>query len=451
MQITIVGTGYVGLVTGTCLADAGNDVACLDIDPRRLAMLAQGQSPIYEPGLAEMLDRNIDSGRLVFTDDRDAAYADAEAVFICVGTPTGKDGRCDLGAVHAVADDLADALAGRDDHVTVVVKSTVPVGTTHGIAERIRQRCDVAFSIVNNPEFLREGSALEDFTRPDRIVCGVEDTHGATIMQRVYAPFTGAGRPLLVLDVRSSEMVKYASNAMLACKISFINEIATLCERYGADIDSVREGMCSDSRIGTSFFRPGLGYGGSCFPKDTIAVVEMGEDCKAPALVNAAVHEINQRQRTWFVDRILGHFGGSVEGRRIAMWGLAFKPRTDDVRDAPSIDIARALLEGGAEVVAYDPEASETFTAEVPDVTIVEDKYAAAANADALVVCTEWSEFTAPDVRQLRAAMGDVVIFDGRNIYDREEMGRKGVHYYSVGRPTVEGASVTEAALEDPA
>lgn len=439
MNITVVGTGYVGLVTGTCFANAGNQVTCLDINPEKLQILSNGEAPFFEPGLSELMTSSITAGRLQFTDTKEEAYDNPDIIFICVGTPTGADGRCDLSFVMAVADDISNAIATMDSAPVVIVKSTVPVGTTQQIAKRIQGD----FYIANNPEFLREGSAIDDFLQPDRVVCGVEHDRAKEVLSQLYAPFTGQGRPLLFFDIQSSEMVKYASNAMLACKISFINEIASLCERNGADIDNVRTGMCADSRIGTEFFRPGIGYGGSCFPKDTLAVMEMGEDAQAPCLVNTAVHNINQRQRTLFADRIIAHFDADLQGKKIAMWGLAFKPRTDDVRDAPSIDIARRLLDAGAVVTGFDPEASKTFSSEVPEICIAKDMYEAAKNADAIVICTEWAEFSSPDFTTLKSILNAPLIFDGRNLYSRDKMNSLGFTYYSVGRPTVENSTAT--------
>ena len=434
MKITIVGTGYVGLITGTCFSNAGNHVTCLDIDPKKIETLKKGEAPFFEPGLSEMMTKSIKSGRLDFTDDATTAYIDSDIIFICVGTPTGVDGRCDLSHVLGVADSISDSLDAFEKVPVVVVKSTVPVGTTHRVAERLKGK----YHIANNPEFLREGNAIDDFLAPDRVVCGVEDDRAREVLEQLYAPFTGDGQPLLFFDIHSSEMVKYASNAMLACKISFINEIASLCERNGANIERVRTGMCADSRIGNQFFKPGIGYGGSCFPKDTLAVMEMGEDANAPCLVNTAVHALNQRQRKWFANRILNHFGDDLSGKKIALWGLAFKPRTDDVRDAPSIDIAKTLLDAGAEVTGFDPEAWETFQAEVPEVQIAMDMYGALDGADAVVICTEWAEFSAPDFTRVFSLLNSPVIFDGRNMYIRSEMAKHGFHYYSVGRPTLE-------------
>jgi len=438
MNITIVGTGYVGLVTGTCFANAGNSVICLDVDPEKLKTLRKGEAPFYEPGLSELMTSSIDASNLIFSNDPTRAYENADIIFVCVGTPTGDDGRCNLSFVMGVADDIAKALESQDDRgVVVVVKSTVPVGTTHAFAARIRESSSANFSVANNPEFLREGNAVENFMKPDRIVCGVEHEHASNVLTKLYNPFVDQDRPLLFFDICSSEMVKYASNAMLACKISFINEIATLCERNGANIEHVRNGMCADNRIGTEFYKSGIGYGGSCFPKDTLAVMEMGDDLNAPCLVNTAVHEINQRQRRWFADRIVSQFDGSLAGKKIAIWGLAFKPQTDDVRDAPSIDIAKTLSSAGASISAYDPEASDNFQKEFPDVQIAADMYSAIDNADALVICTEWKEFHAPDFEKMKQLMNDTVVFDGRNLYTMECMKDHDFQYFSVGRPDV--------------
>ncbi len=434
MKIAIVGTGYVGLITGTCFANAGNDVTCLDIDPNKVKTLRKGKAPFFEPGLSEMMTKSINAGRLHFTDDPETAYCDASIIFICVGTPTGEDGRCNLSHVMGVADSISDSLDSFDVPPTVVVKSTVPVGTTHKVAQRLKGK----YSIANCPEFLREGNAIDDFMNPDRVVCGVEDDRAKQNLEKVYAPFISDGHHIFFFDIHSSEMVKYASNAMLACKISFINEIASLCERNGANIERVRAGMCADSRIGNQFFKPGIGYGGSCFPKDTLAVMEMGDDANAPCLVNTAVHNLNQRQRKWFADRILKHFDNNLSGKKITLWGLAFKPNTDDVRDAPSIDIAKTLIEAGAQVSGFDPEACGTFHDEVPEVEIFKDMYEAANQSDALVICTEWAEFSSPNFDRLKSLLNEPVVFDGRNLYKRNEMANRGFNYYSVGRPTVE-------------
>jgi UDPglucose 6-dehydrogenase len=444
MRITMVGTGYVGLVTGACMATTGNQVTCLDIDERKIAMLRKGQSPIYEPGLVDMIARNARAGRLHFTTDKDEAYRDAAAIFICVGTPSDEDGSADLQYVMRVAADIADALEkfGDDENPpVVVVKSTVPVGTTHKVAELIRSKTRKKFHIANNPEFLKEGAAIGDFMKPDRVVCGVDDAAAGEIMRELYSPLVRQGNPIFILDVRSSEMVKYASNAMLACKISFINEIAQLCEHYGADIRGVWQGMTSDRRIGNQFLYPGLGYGGSCFPKDTLAVVGMGKAAGFRCKLNEAVHEVNQQQRQYFWDKIRAHFNDDFSDVTLAFWGIAFKPETDDIREAPSMSLMEKALAAGASVRAFDPVAEENLKAEMPRVACFPDMYETLAGCDALVVCTEWSEFRFPEFDQMAAKLRSKVIFDGRNIYSRQMMQRLGFTYYSVGRPSVNQAS----------
>ena len=445
MHLTIVGSGYVGLVTGTCLANTGNDVTCLDLDSTRVDRLRQGECPIYEPGLTELMIRNVEAGRLHFTTDREDAYRDAEVIFICVGTPTRPDGSSDTSAVEQVARDIAEALAEGlpSEHPLVVVKSTVPVGTTESVADTIRAATDAPCSVADNPEFLKEGDAINDFQKPDRVVCGIEDEHGRRILETLYGPYVRQGNPCLFMDIPSAEMVKYASNAMLACRISFINEMAKLCDHFGADIARVREGMCTDRRIGRDFLYPGIGYGGSCFPKDTLAVIEMGRKANRPSLLNEAVHEVNQAQRTWFLDRILRQLGSDLSGRRIAIWGLAFKPRTDDIREAPARSIIEGLLAAGASVVGYDPVAMDNMRALNLGLEFAEDMYKAAHEADALVICTEWSEFRTPDLTQLRNTMRSPVVFDGRNLWEPDSMAELGFTYLCVGRPRREPSAVT--------
>lgn len=447
MKLTMVGTGYVGLVTGVCFANTGNDVTCLDVDPEKIAALKRGECPIYEPGLTELLQRNLAAGRLRFTLDAATAYRDAEMIFICVGTPSDERGHADLSQVMRAADDIAGVLGSLGPgqrRKTVVVKSTVPVGTTHAIRDRIRERMgpDIPFAVADNPEFLKEGDAVTDFLKPDRVVCGVEDEATADLFRQLYDPFVRNGHPVFMMDIRSSEMVKYASNNFLATKISFINEMAMLCEAYGADIDEVRRGMCSDRRIGTQFLYPGLGYGGSCFPKDTLACVMMGEQAGRPATLSQAVHAVNQRQRDLFFAKIQGHFQGlgGLSGRTLAFWGLAFKPRTDDVREAPALDLIRRAIGSGAKVRCYDPVASANACRELgPGPRIVSDMYEAADGADALVISTDWDEFKSPDFARLREVMAGPVIFDGRNLFRPGQMRRLGFTYHSVGRAAVVG------------
>ena len=440
MKLTMVGTGYVGLVTGSCFATTGNSVTCLDVDERKIAMLKRGESPIYEPGLSDMITRNTKGGRLHFSTDKAEAYRDADIIFICVGTPSDEDGSADLQYVLQVASDIADALEefGDDENPpVVVVKSTVPVGTTHRVAEVIRSKTNKKFYIANNPEFLKEGAAISDFMKPDRVVCGVDEPEAGKRLENLYSPLVRQGNPIFILDVRSSEMVKYASNAMLACKISFINEIAQLCEHYGADIRGVWQGMTSDKRIGNQFLYPGLGYGGSCFPKDTLAVVGMGKAAGFRCKLNEAVHEVNQQQRDYFWNKINEHFNGDFSNVTLGFWGIAFKPETDDIREAPSMSLMQNALKAGASVRAFDPVAEENLKAEMPEVECFDDMYETMKGCDALVVCTEWSEFRFPEFEQMAAKLKCKVIFDGRNIYSRLQMQDLGYTYYSVGRPPV--------------
>jgi UDPglucose 6-dehydrogenase len=444
----MIGTGYVGLVTGVCLANTGNDVYCLDVDAAKIAKLRQGKSPIYEPGLDDLLERNIAAGRLKFTTDPMEAHKDADMIFICVGTPSDERGHTDLKYIQSAADGVADALNKLGPTAkpkVIVVKSTVPVGTTLMVKSRIKERLSpgIKFDVANNPEFLKEGAAIDDFNKPDRVVCGVENDAVGERMRDLYDPFVRNGHPIYLMDILSSEMVKYASNAMLACKISFINEMANLCEAYGADVGRVREGMCADKRIGNQFLYPGLGYGGSCFPKDTLACIMMGEKAGVSTPVNKAVHDLNQAQRERFFTKILSHFKakdapGGLSGKTLAFWGIAFKPRTDDIREAPAITLMRKALGYGAKVKAFDPVANENAQRELgPAVEITPDMYTAAAGADALIVSTDWDDFKSPDFARLASAMKGKVLFDGRNLYRRAQMKELGFSHYSVGRAPV--------------
>ncbi|MEE2828007.1 MAG: UDP-glucose/GDP-mannose dehydrogenase family protein [Myxococcota bacterium] len=444
MQISIVGTGYVGLVTGTCFANTGNDVVCLDLDEAKIHELREGRSPIYEPGLDELIERNTRSERLSFTTDPSEAHSSAEIFFICVGTPSDEQGRADLQYVLAAAREIGDAIEQRPDTPAgetppiVVVKSTVPVGTNQRVKEAVAARTSKRFATASNPEFLKEGDAIHDFYKPDRVVVGVDDVSVGETMRELYKPYLRRGNPLLIMDIPSAEMVKYAANAMLATKISFINEIANLSEAYGAEIEQVRRGMCSDKRIGDQFFYPGLGYGGSCFPKDVLACISMGEESDTSVQLLSAVHDVNQRQRRTFTAKLDKHFGGALAGRNITVWGLSFKPRTDDVREAPALTIVEWLLEQGARVTVYDPVAMDTAKVELGDRVI----YASAAmealdGAAALVICTEWSEFRMPDLQEVKTRMAAPTVFDGRNIFDPQQMAALGFAYYSVGRRPV--------------
>ena len=445
MRLTMVGTGYVGLVTGTCFANTGNNVTCLDVDEEKIATLRRGECPIYEPGLGELIHKNVEARRLFFTTDREEAYREAEAIFICVGTPTAPNGETDMRFIEGAADDIADVLLslGPDQPPKViVVKSTVPVGTTLMVRDRIRARVgpDVSFRIANNPEFLKEGDAVSDFNRPDRVVVGVEDDRTGEVFRDLYDPFVRNGHPIFVMDILSSEMVKYAANNFLATKISFINEMANLCEAFGANINRVREGMCADKRIGHQFLYPGLGYGGSCFPKDTRAIINMGERSGTPVELSRAVDSTNASQRRRFFEKIERHFAasGGLSGKRLAFWGLAFKPRTDDVREAPAITLVKLATDAGASAVGFDPVANVTARNALGNrLEIASDMYDTLENADALVVSTDWDDFKSPDFRRIGSLMRSRVIFDGRNLYRRQHLGNMGFYYYSVGRAPV--------------
>jgi len=448
MRITMVGTGYVGLVTGTCLANTGNDVVCLDIDEAKIDRLNDGICPIYEPGLEELIKRNATAGRLTFTTDKQSAYRQAEIVFICVGTPSDDRGRADLQSVLLCAADIGDAIEATDTPTggepsdrrakIVVVKSTVPVGTNARVRAAIAAKTTKPFFMASNPEFLKEGAAINDFNKPDRVVIGADDEGAGQRLSELYEPFVRQGNPIIVMDILSAEMVKYASNAMLATKISFINEMANLCEAYGADIDQVRRGMCADKRVGNQFLYPGLGYGGSCFPKDVLACVSMGREKLVPISLLSGVHEVNQRQRDAFIAKIDQHFDGNLSGKQIAVWGIAFKPGTDDVREAPSITMMKHLLEHGAAIVAFDPAAHETCQQVLGDrITYAASDLEALDDAEALVICTDWDEFRHPDFDQIKARMKEAVIFDGRNLYRPSTMQEHGFTYHSIGRRTV--------------
>lgn len=444
MRITIVGSGYVGLVTGACLANTGNNVASLDIDPVKIQTLMAGHSPIYEPGLEELLKRNIKAGRLLFTADPAAAYQQAQIIFICVGTPSDEHGHADLKYVMAAAADIGRALERRPadpagQEPIIVVKSTVPVGTNAAVRHEIARHTSHPFLMASNPEFLKEGDAIKDFLKPDRVVIGCDSPIAAERLTLLYEPFVRQGHPILTMDIQSAEMVKYASNAMLATKISFINEIANLCEAFDADIDQVRRGMCADERIGNRFLYPGLGYGGSCFPKDVLACVGMGRQRQTDTQLLKAVHEVNQRQRDLFMNKILAHFRpAGLEGLNFAMWGVAFKPGTDDVREAPALTFIQRLTALSARVTAYDPAAGVTGRAAAgASARFVETAAQALADADALIICTEWEEFRNPDFQMMRSLMRRPVIFDGRNLYRPPVMQRLGFTYHSIGRAAV--------------
>ena len=434
MNISVVGTGYVGLVVGACLAETGNNVCCADIDKKKIDRLGKNDIPIYEPGLEPLVERNQNEGRLSFTTDIPSAIASAEVLFVAVGTPPGEDGSADLMFVLQVA-----ALIGR--HMTremvVVTKSTVPVGSAARIAAEIAKEAKFPFHVCSNPEFLKEGDAVEDFMRPDRVVIGAESAHARKVMTEVYAPFVRTGKPILLMDIASAEMTKYAANGMLATRISFMNEIANLCDEVGANVDFVRRGIGSDSRIGASFLFPGPGYGGSCFPKDVKALVKLAQDRGVPLDVLSGVESANERQKRVLLRKIRSALGGELKGRRIALWGLAFKAGTDDMREAPSLTLIDALLDEGVSICAHDPAATEHARTLVGNrIDYAETNYEALEGADALVVVTDWMEYRHPDFERVKRTLKQPVIVDGRNLYDVEKMRELGVRYVSIGRPT---------------
>lgn len=432
MKLAVIGTGYVGLVTGTCFAESGNDVVCVDKVAEKIAKLENGEIPIYEPGLSELVHRNHRDGRLRFTTDLAAGIADAEIVFIAVGTPQGDDGGADLRGIWAVGDEIARHLNGPK---IIVIKSTVPVGTNAALARRMAAATNIHVDIASNPEFLKEGAAIDDFTKPDRVVVGTRDSEVAKRLWALHAPFLRTERPFLVMSPESAEMTKYVANCMLATKISFINEMANLCERYDADIDDVRRGIGHDSRIGFSFLFPGAGYGGSCFPKDVRAAIHMARTQGLPARMMNAVDEVNEEQKSVLVGKILAHFAGNARGKIVAIWGLAFKPRTDDVREAPALVLIDALLEAGCTVRAHDPEAMNNVRAFYGDrIAFPDHPYDALEGADALAIVTEWNEFRNPDFQLMRRLMREPVIFDGRNLYDPVRMSTLGFKYDGIGR-----------------
>ena len=434
-NIAVVGTGYVGLVTGTCFAETGNMVTCIDINAEKVAQMKQGQIPIYEPELDVLFERNIKAGRLHFTTDLSAGIADAEIIFLALPTPPGEDGSADLSYILGVAEQLGKMLS---DYKVIVDKSTVPVGTAERVQAAIAANAKVDFAVVSNPEFLREGYAVADFMKPDRVVIGCSDERAAKIMESLYKPFVRQGNPIYFMDEKSAELTKYAANSFLATKITFMNEIANFCEVVGADVDKVRIGIGADSRIGKRFLFPGIGYGGSCFPKDVQALAKSGADHNYDFKILRAVMEVNEDQKTILFPRIKNYFRGNLLRKKIAVWGLAFKPDTDDIREAPALYMIRALLEAGAEVTAYDPEAMENVKSVFgTQISYAKDEYDALLQADALLICTEWSTFRNPNFRAMKDLMADNVIFDGRNLFDLDDLTEKGFYYSSIGRKTI--------------
>jgi UDPglucose 6-dehydrogenase len=431
MKIAVIGTGYVGLVAGACFAESGNDVICVDKDGAKIRTLRAGRMPIYEPGLEEVVRRNRHENRLTFTTTLPKAIRGSTIVFIAVGTPQGEDGSADLQHVLEVAREVARAMNG---YKVIVNKSTVPVGTAARVREVIRRETTHPFSVVSNPEFLKQGAAIDDFMKPDRVVIGAEDPRAREIMQELYGPFTRTGAPIMTMDCASAELTKYAANAMLATRISFMNEVANVCEAVGADVDEVRRAIGSDKRIGTSFVFPGVGYGGSCFPKDVKAMIHFASQKDYDFRILRAVEEVNSAQKTRLATKMRSHFG-TLKGRTIAVWGLAFKPRTDDMREAPSIPLIKMLLAEGADVQAYDPEATRVAKGIFGNkVTFATKNYEALKGADGLAIVTEWSEFRRPDFEKMRKLMRSPVIFDGRNLFEPEQMKQSGFTYYSIGR-----------------
>ena len=437
MKIAVVGTGYVGLVTGTCFAEAGNDVVCVDIDKAKVKAMKAGHIPIYEPGLEHLFKRNIKDGRLTFTTDLKQGIAGAAVIFLALPTPPGADGAADLSYVLGVAKDLGPMLK---QYAVIVDKSTVPVGTAEKVRDEITKHAKVEFDVVSNPEFLREGHAVEDFQRPDRVVIGTSSAKARKVMDKLYRDFVKSGNPIHVMDERSAEMTKYAANAFLATKISFMNQIANLCEIVGAEVDEIRLGIGSDPRIGQQFLYAGIGYGGSCFPKDVMALQQTATEKGYTLGILEAVSDANAAQKQRLPDKVMKYYDSAIRGKTFALWGLAFKPGTDDIREAPALDIIETLTAQGAKVVAFDPEAMENVKRQYgsnPNLSFADSGYKALSGADALIVVTEWPEFRTADFTKIKTALKAPVIFDGRNIYKPEEMRELGFYYESIGRAIV--------------
>jgi UDPglucose 6-dehydrogenase len=435
MKIAVVGTGYVGLVTGTCFAETGNTVTCVDIDQEKVSKLQSGVITIYEPGLEILFERNIKQSRLSFTTSLADGIKDAKIIFLALPTPPGEDGSADLKYILKVADDLGPLLTA---YTVIIDKSTVPVGTADKVRERIEKKAQVEFDVVSNPEFLREGVAVEDFMKPDRVVLGTTSPKAKHLLETLYGPFLRQGNPLIFMDERSAELTKYAANSFLATKISFMNEIANLCELVGADVDAVRRGVGTDSRIGKRFLFPGIGYGGSCFPKDVQALAKSSKDAKYDFKILNAVMEVNQTQKLRLLPKIKEYFNGNLKGKTIAVWGLAFKPHTDDIREAPALYNIEELLREGAKIKAHDPEAMENVRRVLKDsIEYCDNPYDAATGADAIFIATEWPEFRTPDFDRISTIVKDKVIFDGRNLYELNQMRELGFIYYSIGREAI--------------
>lgn len=434
MQLCIIGTGYVGLITGACLSEMGNYVICVDNDEEKLKKLKNGITPLYEPGLEELILSNVSEGRLEFTNDLNYAVKKSIACFIAVGTPSGDDGSCDLSFVLSVANDIGKAMNECNEYKIIVDKSTVPVGTHKLVEEEIKKNYKGEFDVVSNPEFLKQGAAVDDFLKPDRVVIGSESEKAIDIMREIYNPFTRTGNPIIIMDIKSAEMTKYAANAFLATKISFANEMANISEKVGANADLVRIGMSSDKRIGNQFLFHGLGYGGSCFPKDVQALIKTASDFGIDSDLLKATHKVNVNQRKNFVNKILKHYNNDIKNKIFAVWGLAFKPRTNDMRESPAITIINMLLDKGAKIKAYDPKAMETAKIIFGDkIVYSSNSYEALENADALILITEWNEFKRPSFDKIKSKLKEPIIFDGRNQYDKKRMTDRGIKYISLG------------------
>lgn len=434
-KIAVVGTGYVGLVTGTCFAETGNNVVCIDIDEEKIERMRNGEIPIYEPHLDVLFERNIKAQRLTFTTSLEEGIKDAEIIFLALPTPPGEDGSADLSYILGVADHLGKIIT---DYKVIVDKSTVPVGTAEKVYAAVKANAKVDFAVVSNPEFLREGFAVDDFMKPDRVVIGTSDDRAKKIMETLYKPFVRQGNPILFMDEKSAELTKYAANAFLATKITFMNEIANFCELVGADVDKVRIGIGSDERIGKRFLFPGIGYGGSCFPKDVQALHKSGIEANFNFEILQAVMQVNENQKTVLFPKIKNYFKGDLNGKKIALWGLAFKPDTDDIREAPALYMIDELVAAGASITAFDPEAMPNVQRLIGDkITYGTDEYSILENADALLICTEWGIFRNPDFDRIKALLKDAVVFDGRNLFDMDEMSEKGFFYSSIGRKLI--------------
>lgn len=434
MQLCIIGTGYVGLITGACLSEMGNYVICVDNDEEKLKKLKNGITPLYEPGLEELILANVSEGRLEFTNDLNYAVKKSIACFIAVGTPSGDDGSCDLSFVLSVANDIGKAMSECNEYKIIVDKSTVPVGTHKLVEEEIKKNYKGEFDVVSNPEFLKQGAAVDDFLKPDRVVIGSESEKAIDIMREIYNPFTRTGNPIIIMDIKSAEMTKYAANAFLATKISFANEMANISEKVGANADLVRIGMSSDKRIGNQFLFHGLGYGGSCFPKDVQALIKTASDFGIDSDLLKATHKVNVNQRKNFVNKILKHYNNDIKNKTFAVWGLSFKPRTNDMRESPAITIINMLLDKGAKIKAYDPKAMETAKSIFADKIIyASNSYDVLDNADALILITEWNEFKRPSFDKIKSKLKEPIIFDGRNQYDKKRMTDRGIKYISLG------------------